>query len=176
MSKTLGNVVDPHAVIKTFGLSATRYYLAREIPMHDDGDYSESRMLQLYTADLANELGNLLSRITTLAAQDEIVLTPLSHMRIDLSMDDVMHYHDYITRIGERVKTLNKQINTFEPWTKQKEERKDFLVEVAENVRQLGVQLQPIVPAVSGIIITHLNGAVRKIPPVFPRKTLSSAT
>ncbi|MEI7652828.1 MAG: methionine--tRNA ligase [bacterium] len=72
MSKTLGNVVDPFALVKDHGIAATRYYLSREIPPHDDGDYSETRMTQLYTADLANELGNLISRTCAIAAKDGI--------------------------------------------------------------------------------------------------------
>jgi methionyl-tRNA synthetase len=74
MSKTLGNVIDPFVLVEKYGLPATRYYLAREVPMHDDGDYSDHRMRQLYTADLANELGNLLSRSIAIAAKDGIVV------------------------------------------------------------------------------------------------------
>ena len=81
ISKSLGNVVDPFALIKNYGLAAVRYYLAREIPPHDDGDYSDNRMRQLYTADLANELGNLLSRTIAIAAQDGIIINEAAIVR-----------------------------------------------------------------------------------------------
>ncbi|MEK7522016.1 MAG: methionine--tRNA ligase, partial [Patescibacteria group bacterium] len=58
MSKSLGNVVNPFDLIKKYGIDAVRYYLLREIPPADDGDYSEKRMNEVYSSDLANELGN----------------------------------------------------------------------------------------------------------------------
>src|SRR3989338_5808709 len=74
MSKSLGNVVNPFDLIKKYGVDAVRYYLLREIPSTDDGDYSEKRMNEVYSSDLANELGNLVMRITTLAEKDELVI------------------------------------------------------------------------------------------------------
>ena len=63
MSKSLGNVVGPKDVIDKYGVDALRYYLLREIPSDSDGDFSWSRMEQVYNADLANDLGNLVQRI-----------------------------------------------------------------------------------------------------------------
>ncbi len=63
MSKTIGNVVDPLAVIKEYGTDAFRYYLAREIDPFEDGDFTEEKFKQAYNANLANGLGNLVSRI-----------------------------------------------------------------------------------------------------------------
>src|SRR3990167_8038054 len=59
MSKSLGNVIDPVALVNQYGTDAVRYYLLKEIPPSADGDFSHSRMREIYTADLANELGNL---------------------------------------------------------------------------------------------------------------------
>ena len=67
MSKSLGNVIDPFKLVKKYGSDVVRYYLLREIPTFDDGDYSDQRMLEIYNSELANELGNLVSRLTTLA-------------------------------------------------------------------------------------------------------------
>ena len=63
MSKTLGNVVDPFEIIERHGADALRYYLLREIPTYEDGDFTEERFLRAYNSDLANGLGNYVSRV-----------------------------------------------------------------------------------------------------------------
>jgi methionyl-tRNA synthetase len=63
----LGNVIDPFTVIKKYGTDAVRYYLLREIPSYGDGDFSEQRFKEIYNADLANGLGNLVARTASLA-------------------------------------------------------------------------------------------------------------
>jgi methionyl-tRNA synthetase len=72
MSKSIGNVINPFDMVSKYGTDAVRFYLLREIPSLGDGDFSESRMKELYDSELANELGNLVSRITTLAEKDEL--------------------------------------------------------------------------------------------------------
>ena len=66
MSKSVGNVVDPHKIADEFGADAFRYFLFREVPFGLDGDFSEQAMTQRYNTDLANDLGNLLSRSLTM--------------------------------------------------------------------------------------------------------------
>lgn len=66
MSKTLGNVIDPIEMITKYGTDVLRYYLLREIPSTADGDFSERRLLEIYNSDLANGLGNLVSRVAKL--------------------------------------------------------------------------------------------------------------
>ena len=67
MSKTIGNVVDPHEYIDTYGVDAFRYYLAREISPFEDGDFTKKRFIEVYNANLANGLGNLISRTLKMA-------------------------------------------------------------------------------------------------------------
>lgn len=69
MSKSIGNVVDPKQFIAEFGSDAMRYYLAREIPTTEDGDFTRERFIELYNANLANGLGNLVSRTTKMSEQ-----------------------------------------------------------------------------------------------------------
>ncbi|HNI58060.1 MAG TPA: methionine--tRNA ligase, partial [Elusimicrobiota bacterium] len=70
MSKSLGNVVDPHAVVETYGVDAFRYFLLREVPFGSDGDFSLKAMLGRYNSELANALGNLLNRVLTLVEKN----------------------------------------------------------------------------------------------------------
>ncbi len=67
MSKTIGNVIDPFELIKKYGVDVLRYYFLREIPSTADGDFSERRLAEIYNSDLANGLGNLVSRVAKLA-------------------------------------------------------------------------------------------------------------
>src|SRR3989344_6237507 len=74
MSKTLGNVVDPFFVIEKYGVDAVRYFLLKEIPTTADGDFTEERFREVYTASLANNLGNLVGRVTALGHGREATL------------------------------------------------------------------------------------------------------
>jgi methionyl-tRNA synthetase len=172
MSKTLGNVVDPFELVKKYGLSATRYYLLREIPPHDDGDYSDTRMAQLHTADLANELGNLVSRTCAIAAKDGITVPPFVIPGPDPGSTDplsTINYQLSLISLWDQVKEINKSFNTFEPWAKSAEERKTFMLSVLSQLSAIGSSLTPFLPEVGERIVKVTSGKIEKIAPLFPR-------
>lgn len=165
ISKTLGNVVDPFKLIKTYGLAAVRYYLTREIPPHDDGDYSDSRMRQLYIADLANELGNLLSRSVAIATKDGLTM----HISPHASPPFQHNYQTILIDIWAHVKAINKSFNEYEPWNKEPAERAQFLTDTLGQLHDLGALLQPFIPETADTIMRHTQGTITKIAPLFPR-------
>lgn len=171
MSKTIGNIIDPLKIINKYGVDALRYYLLREIPPYDDGDYSEKRMNEVYSSDLANELGNLVMRITTLAEKDGLTIN--NEAMKQLSNETVKLFNNFqfnliLENIWKNIKLLNKQIDDFAPWKKTNQERKGFLTKSLNEINQVGYELQPFLPETAKKILKASTGKITKIAPLFP--------
>lgn len=172
MSKSLGNVVNPYDLVKRYGTDAVRYYLLREIPPFEDGDFSYSRMGEIYNADLANELGNLVSRLTNLAEKDDLEISPTLDQpfnNLTTQQFNNFQFNLILENIWNDIKKLNKEIDDFAPWNKNKEERKDFLLYCFKSLKLIGLKLQPFLPETAEKIIKAVGGRILKIPPLFPR-------
>lgn len=174
ISKSLGNVIDPFDLVSTYGIDAVRYYLLAEIPPLDDGDYSHNRMKELYSADLANELGNLVMRLTTLGEKDGLSVssdTKFADLATDTMSEDMRNYRfdTVLDAIWSKIKELNKSINDFEPWKKQAEERKEFLMQAIGTLHNQAMLLQPFLPGAAEKILSATSGSIRKSEPLFPR-------
>ncbi len=175
MSKSLGNIINPFNLVKTYGVDAVRYYLLKEIPPAADGDFSHSRMKEIYNADLANELGNLISRITTLAANDKLELPPVIKQewhQSTIKQFDSYKFNGILDDLWEVIKELNRQTNDFAPWNKQPEERKEFLRKTLFDLHQVGYNLQPFLPETAQKIIDATSGKIKKAPALFPRLSI----
>ncbi|AEV16626.1 Methionyl-tRNA synthetase [Thermus sp. CCB_US3_UF1] len=160
MSKTLGNVVDPFALLERYGRDALRYYLLREIPYGQDTPVSEEALRGRYEADLADDLGNLVQRVRAMLQRfaggripepvpgEELEagtallakLRPLvRELRFHLALEEVMAY----------VKGLNRYLNEKRPWEVQKndpEGAKAVLYRVLEGLRIASILLTPAMP------------------------------
>lgn len=174
MSKSLGNVVDPYQLVKKYGTDAVRYYLLREIPPYEDGDYSEKRMSEVYNSDLANELGNLVMRITTLAEKDNLEIKSINNQQLTINNKTIEQFNSFqfnliLETIWNRIKKLNKQIDDFAPWSKKSEDRKDFLFQSFKTLKSIAWELQPFMPETAEKIIKATSGKIKKIIPLFPR-------
>ena len=174
MSKSLGNVVNPFDLVKKYGTDAVRYYLLKEIPPADDGDFSYRRMEELYNADLANELGNLVSRLTNLGELDELVINnktigKWSNESVELFKN--YQFSQILESIWSEIKKLNKTVDDFAPWKKPKSERKEFLIKCFQTLKSIAWQLQPFLPETAYKIIESTTGKIKKTDPLFPRLT-----
>ena len=172
MSKSLGNVVNPLDMVQKWGTDSLRYYLLKEIPSLDDGDFSESRMAEVYNTDLANELGNLVMRLTTLGEKDGL------HIEIPENNEGNPYYKKFLEsfefnraleEIWKDVKELNKSINDFEPWKKDAAARKEFLTTALIKLNHIATALLPFIPETAGKIIISTSGTISKSVPLFPR-------
>lgn len=180
MSKSLGNVVDPVAIVKKYGVDAFRYFVLRHIPSYNDGEFSISRFEEAYNNELANELGNAVQRTAAMLTQYQegvIGATPdvshdlapyaeaLEKCRFDLALDDVW----------ERVRGLNQYIDEEKPWELKKLKDDDHLREVLAYqvacLLEIAELLTPFMPDTAAKIKSVFGtGVVKPLKTVlFPR-------
>lgn len=170
MSKSLGNVIDPFVMVEKYGVSGVRYYMAREIPVHDDGDYSDTRMVQLHTADLANELGNLVSRSLAIASKDGLSVDKITkETNVLKNEDDIFSYQKNLENIWLEIRALNKSFNEFAPWAKEASERSEFMQNMIKRLQSISCDLEVFLPETSRMILEKTHGQIEKTEPLFPR-------
>jgi len=136
MSKTLGNVVDPISIIEKYGVDALRYYLLKEIPSTSDGDFSEKRLKEVYNADLANGLGNLVARVAKLCEKNEIRHSGKSETHQELKTFEHLKNFEFnlaLEEIWKEIKSIDVKINADKPWSLSKEARVLLLTEIWQN-------------------------------------------
>ena len=175
MSKSLGNIVSPFDLVKKYGTDAVRYYLLREIPSLDDGNYSSLRMKEIYNSDLANELGNLVSRVTNLAEKDNLFI-PSTPTKFDqlapkkyLEFIDQYLFNEALKFIWQKIKSMNRQVNDFAPWKKTPNERSQFLINSLTNLNLIGNLLLPFMPQTAEKIVSGTQEKIQKVEPLFPK-------
>ncbi len=176
MSKSVGNVVDPVALVDTFGVDQVRYFLLREVPFGQDGSYSEEGIITRINADLANELGNLAQRSLSMVAKnlDGIVPEPAEFSADDTAlleaadglMDRVRGHFDAsamhlaLEAIWSVLGAANKYFSAQEPWVLRKTDADRFrtvLYTTLEVVRIAAMLSQPVMPESAGKLLDLLG-------------------
>lgn len=180
MGKTLGNVLDPFELVQQYGADAVRYYFLKEIEFGRDGDFSETRFINILNADLANDLGNLLNRTLKMAMKycDGQVPEPTAALWqdsvfVDLAKTlgdrathsyDAMAFSDAYEAILTVARMGNKFIDEQAPWTLYKQGQTSaanhVLYTVLEAVRLAAYLLAPVIPTVSQAIYQQLGYTV----------------
>jgi methionyl-tRNA synthetase len=163
MSKTIGNVVDPFEAVQKYGAEVVRYFLLREIPSGDDGDFSYKKLEERYNGDLANGLGNLVQRVATLienGLDGKLIYESekLSSARgIDIfgfnkNFDQALEnfeLHKAIELIWSIIAKANQYVDERKPWVEIKENPNGFLETMTTLVlmiHQTARFLQPFMP------------------------------
>ncbi|OGG14915.1 methionine--tRNA ligase [Candidatus Gottesmanbacteria bacterium RIFCSPHIGHO2_01_FULL_46_14] len=174
MSKTVGNVVDPIKVLNQYGTDAVRYYLTREIPSYSDGDYSERRFKELYNADLANGLGNLVARIAKLAESQKCKMKNVNFQDVNTGEYkkalEEYRFNDALAYVWERVKTVDKFINENQPWKLSGNDLIKVLDRAISQIIEIATLLQPFLPQTAQKILEQFRGpTILSQPSLFPR-------
>ena len=173
ISKSLGNVIDPVKLIDNYGLDQVRYFLLREVPFGNDGDFSKSQLLQRINSELANNLGNLVQRVVSFCLKNTMGKVP-NHkekfVKEDLEIinsfeNELTTLRDLINKqkldeslkeIWQKISKSNKYIDEQAPWNLKNSDidrMNTILYCLLESIRQIGIFLQPVMPDASNKIL-----------------------
>ncbi len=176
MSKSLGNIVNPIDLIDDYGVDPVRYYLMREMVLGQDANFTIDSFIQRYNSDLANDFGNLLSRVTTLINKNydsripnpgilqeqelliksssetlsNSVITMISEMRLNEAIEEIMQF----------IRSVNKYMEKNAPWRMIKEDKVNagkILYTAGEALRIGAILLSPVMPKRTSILLDILN-------------------
>jgi methionyl-tRNA synthetase len=175
MSKSVGNVVDPFALVQAYGVDQVRYFFLREVVFGQDGNYNHEAIVNRINADLANDLGNLAQRSLSMiykncggqipdpgtsTESDRALLAATDALygkaREAMDRQAIKHYLDAVWGV---VADANRYFASEEPWAKGKTDpkrRDTILYTTAEVVRQVAILAQPVTPSAAGKLLDGL--------------------
>ncbi len=184
MSKTLGNVVAPKEVVDKYGSDTFRYFFLRHIPSYSDGDFSWQRLEAAYNDELADQLGNAVSRTAAMIVRYQQGVIG----NIPEPEHDVIHYEQALEQcrfdraldeVWDQVRGLNQYIEEAKPWeiakAKDEEHLKEVLAYMAGALLEIAGLLAPFMPATSTAIKQIFgSGIIKETPkPLFPKQQAS---
>ncbi len=160
MSKSLGNVIDPYDVVKEYGLDEVRYFLLREVPFGQDGDFSKEAILNRINGDLANEIGNLFSRVVSMGNKylSGKVSGTVESSYLNVAEEVITSYERYMKELNfyraieevlKLTSFLNKYIDERAPWNLAKEQNpklNDVLYTLVDGLFLTAYMLYPVMP------------------------------
>ena len=175
ISKSLGNTIDPNEMIEKFGLDQFRYFLLREVPLGNDGDFSEKALINRINSDLSNNLGNLIQRVIKFLNKnyDNKISHSIQNFKnikqldkgydlvnlIKLKIED-FQINKCLEEIFLYIDELNKFMDDSQPWNSFKtnpDKAGQDLSILVECFRIIGILLQPFIPKASNDILDILN-------------------
>lgn len=171
MSKSLGNVIYPDELVEKYGVDGTRYLLLTALPYSKDGDLSWEKMTEKYNADLANGLGNLVSRVLKLSEKldENIVYKDQFDSKIDSLLSN-FEIASSLEVIWSRIQAYNQFIDKEKPWELVKNDQGHFvkvMTELMIGLNGISFLLKPFLPSTADKIETALKTG--KVEPLFQR-------
>jgi methionyl-tRNA synthetase len=176
ISKSLGNNINPIEYSKKYGEDALRYYILEQIPTYGDGDFSVSSFEKLYNSHLANELGNLASRLSNLIAKQEFNLNikKNSDQEFNINIEKLMSQYDLqfaLQAIWEKIRKTNEYLTKEAPWKIEDRDKKEEVLELSlQSLYDACLKLQAFLPKTCEKILNHFEKRpIEKIEPLFPK-------
>jgi len=185
ISKSLGNVIDPLELVERYGLDPVRYFLMREVPFGNDGDFSHRAMVNRLNGDLANDLGNLAQRVLSminrncaatvpepgpLSVEDHTFLASahgiIDTVRVEMKVQGL---HRALEAIWVVIGDANRYVDAQAPWELKKSDvgrMNTVLYVAAEVIRHLGIMVQPFMPDSAANLLDQL--AQPRMPVISP--------
>ncbi len=183
MSKSLGNVIDPFELVEKYGTDAVRYFLLREIPPFEDGDFTYEKFEKRYNSDLASGLGNLVARVIALAKR--IFSSDLPSKISDSELKKILNktwenwqkalenfkFNEALISTWDLISFCDRYIEKKKPW-EETEKKQTIIYDLQFAIKNIAEMLKPFLPETSEKIFNQLE--TKKSQPLFPRlKTLS---
>lgn len=163
ISKSLGNIIDPVEISKKYSVDALRYFLIRDVPFGEDGNFVEEKLIERINGELVADLGNLVYRVLSLAEKFKGKIQGEGELIEELDLQKIDEYfeklelHNALEEIWKFVRRTNKYINEKEPWRLSGKELSNVLYNLLESVRIIGILVSPFLPQTSEKIFEQLG-------------------
>lgn len=174
MSKSLGNVINPLELTEKYPLDAARYFLLREIPFDNDGDFSYQKFIDRFNGDLANGLGNLVNRVTVMIEKYSEGKIPASNQKDAelveylgaqteqyISAFSKFSFNHALEAVFSAITFCDRRISDKQPWQMFKDgktkEVESLLYHLSESLRQIAIMLWPVMPDTAEKILSQLG-------------------
>lgn len=169
MAKSIGNVVDPIEVLDKHGTNAFRYYFLRHVDTFTDGDFTWEKYESAYNTELANDYGNLVQRLATMAMKNNISGKGIEAQDLDKEYCDLMDNFELskaFDLVWTRIQNINKRIDDEKPWMLAKNGETEKLTQVMKSlIRELKTANQMLLP--------FLPDAAQKVAEIFAGETIT---
>ncbi len=178
ISKSVGNVIDPQALVDRYGIDQVRYFLLREVPFGNDGDFSHRAMVGRITNDLANDFGNLAQRVLSMIAKNcggqvpapgDLTAADAALLGVASALQErlrgayrVQAFNKALEATWEVIGAANRYVDEQAPWALRKSDpvrMASVLYVAAETVRRLAILSQPVMPGAMGRLLDQLGVA-----------------
>lgn len=176
LGKSTGNTINPFELIEKYGADPLRYFLLRESPSTQDSEFTIPKFEARFNADLASGLGNLVSRVATLAEKVELPAPAVQKVTLDpkfkIAIEDY-RFNDALALIWQKIAAADKEINDAKPWElvdQEPEKARVVLTELVNEIRTIATELSPFLPGTAEKIQKIFAGPkLKSTVPLFPR-------